>query len=67
IQTLREAIQKEDVSAIHAASESLQNATYALTQQMYAQDNSANGGAASPQGGHEAPEGDVVEGEFTEV
>jgi molecular chaperone DnaK len=64
VQTLRDALQADDVNAIRTASETLQNTTYALSQQMHAADNPANGGASQPQS---QPEGDVVEGEFTEA
>lgn len=68
IQDLREALQREDVNAIRTVSEALQNATYALSQQIHANDSAANGGAASPYTNRDQqPEGDVVEGEFTEV
>jgi len=64
IQALREAIQREDVNAIRSASQTLQNATYALSQQMYAGGDSgaAHGGASSPEPGE-----DVVEGDFSEA
>lgn len=58
IQGLREALKRDDVNAIRSASQTLQNAAYALSQQMYAQ--SANG-SGEPQGES------VVEGEFTEA
>ncbi len=64
VQNLRDALQKDDVSVIRTASETLQNTTYALSQQMYARDNAASGGTASRQS---QPESDVVEGEFTEA
>ena len=64
LEVLRDALQKEDVGAIRAASETLQNATYALSQQMYANTSEGNGGDTSPQS---QPEGDVIEGEFTEA
>jgi molecular chaperone DnaK len=63
MQTLREAMQRDDVNAIRSASQALQNASYALSQQMYAQDGGAtSGGAARPEPGE-----DVVEGDFTEA
>ncbi len=64
LQTLRDALQKEDVSAIRAASETLQNATYALSQQMYASSGQGDDEGTSRQS---QPDGDVVEGEFTEA
>ncbi|HKZ69027.1 MAG TPA: Hsp70 family protein [Anaerolineales bacterium] len=66
IADLREAIKGEDVHHIRHLSEELQQATYALSQQMYAtnaQQSGANGGSTSPR----RDEGEVVEGEFTEA
>ncbi|MDX1995841.1 MAG: molecular chaperone DnaK [bacterium] len=66
IEALRNALTTEDANAINAASQTLQNATYALSQQMYsAQENATNGGSANPY--RSQPQGDVVEGEFTEA
>ncbi len=64
IVNLREATRHEDVEAIRSASQMLQNATYALTQQMNADTSAQDGGSAY---GQRQPEGDVVEGEFTEA
>ncbi len=69
INDLRAASASEDVNRIRSATQTLQNATYALTQQMNSADNAANyGGSANPQGaqgnGHDE---DVVEGDFTEA
>ena len=61
---LREATKYENVEAIRSASQLLQNATYALTQQMNADTSAQDGGSAY---GQRQPEGDVVEGEFTEA
>lgn len=67
IQAVKDAVQTDQTAAIQAAASALQNATYALSQQMYAQDNSAtNGGSAGP-GGSPQRDPDVVEGDFTEV
>jgi molecular chaperone DnaK len=65
IQAVRDAMQLDDVNAIKAASDALQNATYALSQQMYAADVAASGGSYQPnaQTGGE----DVVEGDYTEA
>ena len=64
ITTLRAAAEKDDISAINAAIETLRGATHALSQQMYArQGNDQN--QTGPR--RDAPEGDVVEGQFTEV
>jgi molecular chaperone DnaK len=62
IQVLRTATQQDDVNAIRSASQTLQNATYALTQQMYASDGASQGGRSQP-----GPTDDVVEGDFTEA
>jgi molecular chaperone DnaK len=58
IASLRDAMEKDSVQAIRSAMENLQNASYALSQQMYAQ---ADNGQAAPQ------DDDVIEGEFSEV
>ncbi len=48
--------------------QNLQNATYALTQQMHASDTSAShGGTSQPRDGQGRTQPDVVEGDFTEV
>jgi molecular chaperone DnaK len=63
IQALKSALQSEDINQIKAASESLQNATYALSQQLYANANqsAANGGST---GDYHGQPDDVIEGEF---
>lgn len=66
IQAVKDALNGDDPDAIRRANEALQNATYALSQQMYANEQSATNGG-SHQGGQSQPEGDVVEGDFTEV
>jgi len=74
ITDLREALKGEDVNHIRSLSEQLQQATYALSQQLSASGASgaseaqpgANGGSAGPGPGRRE-EGDVVEGEFTEA
>lgn len=71
IQVLQNALETNDVSAIKSASATLQNATYALTQQMYSGEQSAaHGGTSRPYGGEgtqTSPDDDVIEGEFTEA
>jgi molecular chaperone DnaK len=68
IAKLREVMQGDDLAEIKRMTEEVQQASYALSQQMYAQQEGpgetpgANGGEA---GGEE--EGDVVEGEFREA
>jgi molecular chaperone DnaK len=67
ISTLKEISQTEDIGAIRTASETLQNATYALSRQMYSDASAANGGS---RGGHSTASetgDDVVEGEYTEA
>jgi len=59
IADLREALKGEDVSRIKQLTETVQQASYALSQQMY-----SNGGTNGPQGDSRRDEGDVVEGEF---
>jgi molecular chaperone DnaK len=72
IQNLREAMQADDVTRINNLSEQLQQATYALSQQMY-QSDQGPGGPQGPAGGQPGGQdgGDedegVVEGEFQEM
>ena len=68
IKQLREAIEGDDMARIKQLTEEVQQASYALSQQLYAQQ------AGEPQPEGEAPqgpsgeeEGDVVEGEFREA
>jgi molecular chaperone DnaK len=68
IAALREAIQGDDMQRIKTLTEEVQQASYALSQQMYAQEGAAGADSApsqAPEGG--ADEGDVVEGEFREA
>ena len=68
LQAVKQAAEGEDANSIRTSMQNLQNATYALTQQMYATDTSAaNGGTSTPQGSHGHSEPDVVEGDFSEV
>ena len=69
IAEVRDALKGEDANRIRSLSEQLQQATYALSQQMYASGQpGANGGSNGPQApGERRDEGDVVEGEFTEA
>ncbi len=64
IQAVRDALAKDDAPAIQTAMQALQNASYALTQQMYAATD-ANGGSYRPEG--ETHGEDVVEGDFSEA
>lgn len=63
---LRKAAEGEDKDAIRRLSEELQNAFHALSQQLYAQEQS---GASASMNGHGPgeDEGEVVEGEFREA
>jgi molecular chaperone DnaK len=67
VQTVKNAVKGDDVNAIHRASQALQNASYALSQQLYADRSAADGG--SREGYRKEPErgDDVVEGEYHEV
>jgi len=66
IAELREALKSEDASHIKRVSEEVQQASYALSQQMYAgQQSGQSGGAAHPGSGRD--EGEVVDGEFREA
>ncbi len=67
IKETRDASATTDVNAIRTATQNLQNATYALSQQMYNQDNSAANGGSNPYGNGNANGEDVVEGDFTEA
>jgi molecular chaperone DnaK len=68
IEALRQAKEGDDLAEIKRLTEEVQQASYALSQQMYAQEGASQGqepGGAAPGGGEE--EGDVVEGEFREA
>ncbi len=74
IDALREAMKGEDGDRIKRLSDDLQNAFYAISQQMYAQQRQAGPGDAQPGGnghgsGHDGgrDEGEVIEGEFHQV
>ncbi len=67
ITDLRKQMEQGDLTTIRSGISALQNATYALSQQMYAHagdQSAANGGSSGPYG---TPERDVVDGQFTEV
>jgi molecular chaperone DnaK len=67
IETLRKAMEGADLAAIHSASQALQNATYALNQQVSAsQTNAAAGGSTGAGAYRGKPDEEVVEGEFSE-
>jgi len=63
INDLREKIAGEDVVAIRKGIETLQNASYALTQQAYA----SSTHQSDTTDGEAKPDEDVIEGEYTEV
>jgi molecular chaperone DnaK len=71
---LKEAVQGEDVSRIKSLTEQLQQASYALSQQIYqaqqpetGQSAGSNGSNGFQNGATEATDDDVVEGEFQEM
>jgi molecular chaperone DnaK len=70
VRELREAMTGEDIARIRQLTEEVQQASYALSQQMYAQatpgaPSGATGGASGES--RDAPPEDVVEGEFHEA
>ncbi|MCL4264858.1 MAG: molecular chaperone DnaK [Anaerolineae bacterium] len=65
ISQLKEAVQGEDTAHIRSLTEQLQQASYALSQQMY-QSAPQGGPQGDPQPGNSTDEG-VVEGEFQEM
>ena len=65
IADLRKALEGDNVDEIKRLTEEVQQARYALSQQMYAQAAPPEGTSESGEGGQE--EGDVVEGEFREA
>ncbi|HJS29459.1 MAG TPA: molecular chaperone DnaK [Anaerolineales bacterium] len=73
IQALRESIQGEDVDRIKKATEDVEHAFHALSQQMYAQSSQGSPGPQPAENGHSPAsdegedEGEVVEGEFREA
>jgi molecular chaperone DnaK len=62
---LREALKTDDVAAIRAATDALQQASHALAEQMYKQSQTPPGGrgGSSPSGGSDVKEGEVVDAE----
>lgn len=72
IAELRETIKGEDADQIKRLSDELQNAFHALSQQLYAQGQHAQGAAHAGGNGHQTSavpedEGDVIEGEFSQA
>jgi molecular chaperone DnaK len=66
VKALQEALKAEDVGRIRQLTEEVQQASYALSQQLYAQQ-TASGEGSTNGGGGPKEEGDVVEGEFREA
>ncbi|HID52381.1 MAG TPA: molecular chaperone DnaK [Anaerolineae bacterium] len=68
IEQLKTAKEGEDITQIRSLTEQLQQASYALSQQMYQQQAPGDGGPAGPDGGTPPPaDDDVVEGEYQEM
>lgn len=70
VKELREALEGDDVERIKQLSEEVQQASYALSQQLDAQEAESAESEAEAQGGEATEgeeEGDVVEGEFREA
>lgn len=73
IKALREAATTDNIENLKRLTEELQNAFYALSQQMYAQEQTEVAGQAPGSNGHgeegrqPEDEGDVIEGEFREA
>jgi molecular chaperone DnaK len=63
IGALREALKGDDVARIKQLTEEVQQASYALSQQLYARQGGSSGSAPSSNGGT-SDQGEVVEGEF---
>jgi molecular chaperone DnaK len=67
IKDLREALKSDDIERIKRLTEQVQQASYALSQQMYAQQGTPEAGAGPAAGEPGGDQGDVVEGEFREA
>jgi molecular chaperone DnaK len=67
IKELHDALQGDDMDKVKKLTEEVQQASYALSQQLYAQQEGPSTGGAAPDGGGPEEEGDVVEGEFREA
>lgn len=67
IADLRGSIQGDDLANIKRLTEEVQQASYALSQQMYAQEAPSDPGGATGAETSREEEGDVVEGEFREA
>ena len=67
---VREALKSDDINRIRRLTEEVQQASHALSQQMYAQKGPAGpetGAGPTTEGGPSGEQGDVVEGEFREA
>lgn len=67
VEDLREALSSDDMSRIRSSIETLQNASHALSQQLYAQQTESGEGSAGQYDTDSGDDEDVVEGEFTEA
>ncbi len=67
ISALRKAAEGDDAAEIKNLTEQLQNAFHALSQQLYAQDPSAQSTSNPSSTDHGDEEGEVVEGEFSDA
>ncbi len=66
IASLRDALKGEDVESIKRLTEEVQQASYAMSQQLYAQQ-SGSAGSEPTRGDGDGGQGEVVEGEFREA
>ena len=64
---LRDAIKGDDIARIRSLTEQLQQASYALSQQLYQQQSGTNGKGAAAGGPASGDDRDVVEGEYRQV
>jgi molecular chaperone DnaK len=67
IKELQEALQGDDIEKVKKLTEDVQQASYALSQQLYAQEGGPSMGGEAPGDSGPEEEGDVVEGEFREA
>jgi len=70
INDLKSAAQGDDLGQIQSASEQVQQAFHALSQQLYAQDQpqpEASGGPSTPPPNESGSEGDVIDGEVSDA
>ncbi len=67
ITALRSAMESEDFTRIQSASEALKNASYALSQQVYAREAAQDGGSTGPAESDNGGDEDIIEGEYSEA